>query len=126
MGGRRRRLQQQLEEESIKAANLAYKVGFIFPHPSTSSSKVEQMDNKLSQREEQIVNLGKELEKQRELRLSQVQNQLSQPLRMTSFSMKLFYIVHLTHILLHTFQRVVLNIFLSYDIMVIKYNLLQH
>ena len=91
MGGRRRRLQQQLEEESIKAANLAYKVGFIFPHPSTSSSKVEQMDNKLSQREEQIVNLGKELEKQRELRLSQVQNQLSQPLRMTSFSMKLFY-----------------------------------
>lgn len=60
MGGRRRRLQQQLEEESIKAANLAY--------------KVEQMDNKLSQREEQIVNLGKELEKQRELRLSQMEH----------------------------------------------------
>ena len=96
MGGRRRRLQQQLEEESIKAANLAYKVGFIFPHPSTSSSKVEQMDNKLSQREEQIVNLGKELEKQRELRLSQVQNQLSQPLRMTSFSIKTKNLIILT------------------------------
>jgi len=58
LGTRRSRLQQQLEEENIKAAKLA--------------TKVEEMDMKLKQREEQVVSLGRELDKQRELREAQM------------------------------------------------------
>ena len=74
MGSRRRsHLQEQLEEENIKAANLASKVCFPANLPVTmASSKVAEMDMKLRQREEQVVSLEKELERQRELREAQV------------------------------------------------------
>merc|ERR1719458_1100726 len=59
VGRRRSRLQQQLEEENIKATNLTI--------------KVEEMDMKLRQREEQVIILERELDKQRELREAQME-----------------------------------------------------
>ena len=73
VGRRRSRLQQQLEEENIKATNLATKVCFPkIPSHDLTSSKVEEMDMMLRQREEQVASLERELDKQRELREAQV------------------------------------------------------
>ena len=78
MGRRRSRLQQQLEEENIKATNLTIKVCFPVNSSMTSlnfKSKVEEMDMKLRQREEQVIILERELDKQKELREAQVKRE---------------------------------------------------